>query len=308
MDPINILERGKVKRFFRARKKVIHSSVVSHITQRAAGKDPSFLENDDYLHMLGLLKEISGKHALTLLSFCLMPNHVHLLLKTGEKNLDQAMRDLFSRYAVWFNKKYERIGHLFGGPYRQAVCLDDAYLLAISFYIHLNPVRAGLEENPVKYRWSSVGLFCNKEAPAAFVKPDFILRLLSEDISESKQRYVEILNRGVELEIGHVLEQQDAVEKFRSELINLFPNLLKRAIKIKPDKTISGIELLSLDELEKQTQAIKNAGPCRRPEAVKAKRFLIEQLIARGYKRSEIAQKLEISPKTIFNIIKSKQK
>ena len=90
--------------------------------------------------MLGLLKEISGKHALTVLSFCLMPNHVHLLLKTGEKNLDQAMRDLFSRYATWFNRKYERKGHLFGGPYRQAVCLDDAYLLAVSIYIHLNPV------------------------------------------------------------------------------------------------------------------------------------------------------------------------
>lgn len=132
------------------------------------------------------------------------------------------MRDLFSRYAAWFNKKYERKGHLFGGPYRQAVCLDDAYLLAVSIYIHLNPVRANLEENPLQYRWSSAGLYCKQDAPAAFVKPDFILRTMSEDIAESKKRYVEILNKGVELEIGHVLEQEDAIETFRSELIKFF--------------------------------------------------------------------------------------
>ena len=86
MDPIDILAQGKMKRFFRSKRKLIHSHIVSHITQRAAGKEPSFLENDDYLRMLGLLKEISGKYALTVLSFCLMPNHVHLLLRTGDKN------------------------------------------------------------------------------------------------------------------------------------------------------------------------------------------------------------------------------
>jgi len=188
LDPINIIAKGKIKRFFRAKRKLIYPHIVSHITQRAAGKEPSFLEDDDYLHMLGLLKEISEKQSLTVLSFCLMPNHVHLLLKTGEKNLDQAMRNLFSRYATWFNRKYERKGHLFGGPYRQAVCFDDAYLLAVSIYIHLNPVRARLEEDPAKYRWSSVKLYCRNDASAAFVKPDFILKLLSDDISESKQR------------------------------------------------------------------------------------------------------------------------
>jgi len=308
MDPINILAQGKVKRFFRAKRKLIHSHIVSHITQRAAGKEPSFLENDDYLHMIGLLKEISGKYELTVLSFCLMPNHIHLLLKTGEKNLDQAMRDLFSRYAVWFNRKYERKGHLFGGPYRQAVCLDDAYLLAVSIYIHLNPVRAKLEENPLKYRWSSAGLFCRQDAPAAFIKPDFILKLLANDPAESKKRYSEILNKGVELEIGHVLEQEDAIETFRSELIKFFPKLFSRANQKKPVDAISGIELLSIEDLEKETEAIKNAGSSRRPDTMKAKRFLIEQLIARGYKRSEIAQKLEVSLKTVFNISKSNQK
>jgi putative transposase len=305
MDPIDIAAQRKIKRFFRAKHKLIHPHIVSHITQRAAGKEPSFIEDDDYLHMLSLLKDISEKHALEILSFCLMPNHVHLLLKPREKNLDQAMRNLFSRYAAWFNRKYERKGHLFGGPYRQAICLDYAYLIAASIYIHLNPVKAKLNENPLYYRWSSASLYCKQDAPAAFVNPDFILRLLSEDIPESKRIYLKTLNKGIDLDVGRVLEEEDAIEKFRSNLIKIFPNLFHRANKKKPVVTISGQDLLSLEELEKQSELIKKSDIIRRPETKKARKFLIEQLVARGYKHSEIAEKLAISPKTIYNIMKS---
>lgn len=305
MDPIDIIAQRKVKRFFRAKHKLINPNIISHITQRAAGKEPSFIEDDDYLQMLSLLKGISEKHALEILSFCIMPNHVHLLLKPRDKNLDQAMRNLFSRYAAWFNRKYERKGHLFGGPYRQAVCLDYAYLIAVSVYIHLNPVKAKLNENPLNYRWSSASLYCKQDAPAAFVTPDFILKLLSEDVSESKKIYLETLIKGIDLDIGRVFEEEDAIEKFRSNLIKIFPTLFNRANKKKPAVKISGQDLLSLGELEKQSELIKKTGVTRRPETQKARKFLIEQLLARGYKHFEIAEKLSISPKTIYNIMKS---
>jgi putative transposase len=305
MDPIDIIAQKKIKRFFRAKHKLIHPNIVSHITQRAAGKEPSFLEDDDYLFMLSLLKEISEKYALEMLSFCLMPNHIHLLLKTREKNLDQAMQNLFSRYAARFNRKYERKGHLFGGPYRQAVCLDYAYLIAVSVYIHLNPVRSKLSENPLEYRWSSVSLYCNQDAPAAFVNPDFVLRLLSEDIFESKAIYLNTLNKAIELDSGLVLEEKDAIEKFRSGLIKMFPNLFRLANKKKPLVKISGQDIVSLEELEKQSELVRKEADINKPQTRKARKFLIEQLVSRGYKHSEIADKLAISPKTIYNIMKS---
>ena len=137
---MDIYTSGKISRFFRATKKIKTANLISHITQRAAGREPLFIEDNDYLFLLWLLKEVSEVHNIEFLAFCLMPNHIHLLLRPREQNLYDAMRDLFSRYATRFNKKYERKGHLFGGPYRQAICLEDAYLLAASLYIHKNPV------------------------------------------------------------------------------------------------------------------------------------------------------------------------
>ena len=125
---MDVIEKVNIKRFFRATRKLAVPGLVSHITQRAAGKEPLFIEDGDYLYMLGLSKEIAQKYSLNIYTFCLMPNHVHLLLSPTQENLYDAMRDLFSRYASRFNRKYERKGHLFGGPYRQAVCFDNGYL------------------------------------------------------------------------------------------------------------------------------------------------------------------------------------
>ncbi len=212
---LDSIGQAKIKRHFRAKRKLKTPDIVSHITQRAAGKEPLFLEDKDYRYMLWLLKEVARKYSLTLYAFCLMPNHVHLLLSPKEENLDDAMRDLFSRYARMFNRKYERKGHLFGGPYRQAVCLDDIYLLTASLYIHLNAVRAGLVNAPLSYRWSSCGLYTEADAPKAFVTPDFILDLLSGDKSEKKERYRHLLQHGGQLNMEEVMEEKDAIERFR---------------------------------------------------------------------------------------------
>jgi len=241
---IDISEYGKLKRYFRAKRKLNLPDFISHITQRAAGREPLFLEEDDYLYMIGLLADISSSYSLNVYAFCLMPDHIHVLLSPTETNLYDAMRDLYSRYAMRFNRKYERKGHLFAGPYRQAVCLDDSYLLTASLYIHLNPARAGIVPDPFSYQWSSVQLYTDAKAPDAFVDPRFVLDLLSQDPAESKRQYTVLIE---------------------------------------------------------EVKALASADPQSR----KAKRFLIEQLISRGFKRHEIADRLGISRKTVYNILKS---
>ncbi len=149
MNVSTATEETDVKRFFRARQKLIEPGFVSHITQRAAGKEALFIEDEDYLSFLSLLKKVVSRFSIACYAFCLMPNHVHLMFCPRENNLDKAMRYLFSGYATGFNRKYQRRGHLFGGPYRQAVCLDETYLLSASVYIHLNPVRAEISRQAI---------------------------------------------------------------------------------------------------------------------------------------------------------------
>ena len=88
MDPLELIRQGKIKRYFRATRKLNIPDMVSHITQRAAGKEPLFLENGDYLFMLALLKEIANNYTLRIYAFCLMQNHIHILLSPEEANLE----------------------------------------------------------------------------------------------------------------------------------------------------------------------------------------------------------------------------
>jgi putative transposase len=305
MDPIDLIAQGKIQRYFRSSRKLNVPNFVCHITQRAVAKELLFIEDSDYLYMIWLFKEIATKYSLRIFTFCLMPNHIHLLLSPKDANLYDAMRDLFSRYAVRFNKKYERKGHLFSGPYRQSICMDDSYLLAASVYIHSNPVRANLVADPLDYSWSSCHLYCNDDAPESFLDTSFVLKLLAKNDFESKKNYRLLLKQGCDLGAGNLMEEEDAIERFCSSLCSVFAGIFKRAEKKKLVAAALGTELLGLGELERRVEDIRKRGMERTPETRKAKKFLIEQLIARGFNRKEIAERLGVSRKTVYNILKS---
>ncbi len=308
MDVADLIEKGKIKRVFRARRKWNIPNLFYHITQRAAGKEPLFIEDDDYVAMLGFMKEACARHEIEIHAFCLMPNHIHLLLRPLQRNLSEFMRNMLSRYAARFNRKYERKGHLFGGPYRQAVCLEDAYVLAVSLYIHLNPVRAGLVSDPVKYRWATTRLYCEGSTRKSFVKTSAVLGLISSKDGkarkEQRKRYRDILRKASDLEIGEVMEQEGVIENFLTHLRGVIPSSLGSFFKINKFPAEIGINLISIEELDEKIKEIREDPMGKRPETLKARRFLIEQLIARGYKREEIAQRLGMSRKTIYNILR----
>ncbi len=308
MDPIELIEKGMIKRFFRSRRKLNSPGLVHHITQRAAGKEPLFLEKDDYMAMLVLMKNILSAQKIDLYAFCLMPNHIHMLLSTRERNLPESMRKLFSAYASRFNRKYERKGHLFGGPYRQAVCLDDAYVLAVSLYIHLNPVRAGIVKDAVRFRWSSTGLYIREPKTKSFINPDPVLGLLvdaGKSIRGARSLYMELLRRGSGIKLKEVLEVADAIEDFLSRLWKVAPFLMDKVLRKKSFSESLGVDLASLGELESMIEKVKRNKGIRDPQAREAKKYLIEQLLARGYQKKEIAERLGMSRKTVYNICKS---
>jgi putative transposase len=128
-----------------------------HVTARGNAQDVIFRDDLDYLGFIrGLAEEVS-RHEWLCHSFCLMPNHYHLLLETPKPNVGVGMHRLNGSYARRFNARHGRAGHLFQGPYHAQVLQRDEHLLEVCRYIALNPVRGGLCTDPAAWRWSSHG-------------------------------------------------------------------------------------------------------------------------------------------------------
>jgi putative transposase len=289
-DIIDLIERGKVKRYFRARNKCCFEGAISHITQHASGTEPLFLEDADYLYMLHLMKEVLYKFKCKALSFALMPNHIHLLLKFFESNMSDAMRVLLQRYAQYFNKKYQRRGHVFSGAYRSALCFDDSYLLAASLYTHINPVKKGLVENSIDYKWSSAALFLNMIEKETFVDYEFILGMLDDDICRAKIRYKDLLGKIDINKISNAFEQPDALDT------------MVRILKTIDKKWCADHSFSDDCDIEERIMQLNKKGRFFNPQEIKARMFLIEQLKSRGFNISEIAGKLNLTRQTIYKL------
>lgn len=128
-----------------------------HIIHRGHNRQPVFLSDDDYLYYLNNLTEWKTKLRCRLYAYCLMADHVHLILDPGENvgNLALLMKRIAGRQTRYVNKMEKRTGTLWEGRYKSSPVSVEDYLLACCRYVELNPVRAGLVEHPVSYRWSS---------------------------------------------------------------------------------------------------------------------------------------------------------
>ncbi|HXM80347.1 MAG TPA: transposase [Burkholderiales bacterium] len=127
-----------------------------HVIQRGNNRSACFVTDSDRLLYLLHLRELSKKFSCAVHAYCLMPNHVHLLLTPGDAQACAAlMRELGQRYVQYFNRRYKRTGTLWEGRFRSCVTESASYVLACYRYIELNPVRACIVGRPDDYLWSS---------------------------------------------------------------------------------------------------------------------------------------------------------
>lgn len=125
-----------------------------HIMVRGIGKQILFEQPEDYNYYLEKLKRFSVETEIKIICYCLMDNHVHLLIYDENRNVSTFMRKLGTSYAIYFNEKYERVGHLFQGRFKSENIDSEIQLLATFRYILKNPVNAGICRT-CAYRWSS---------------------------------------------------------------------------------------------------------------------------------------------------------
>ena len=135
--------------------RIVSSSNIYHIMMRGINRQNIFEEEEDrqcFMRLLAQCRKISG---FRLYAFVLMSNHVHFLMEPEGESLDAAIKRIGTRYAMWFNKKYQRVGHLFQDRYRSEPVDNDAYLVTVLRYILQNPVKGGLANHPGAWKWSS---------------------------------------------------------------------------------------------------------------------------------------------------------
>jgi putative transposase len=127
-----------------------------HVIQRGNNRSPIFQAQEDFLFFLESLRSATLRHDCQIHAYVFMTNHVHLLMTPrGATSMGMAMRSVGLRYAYYFNRKHARTGSLFEGRYRSTVIDGERYLFSCYRYIEENPVRAGLTNEPSRYRWSS---------------------------------------------------------------------------------------------------------------------------------------------------------
>ena len=130
-------------------------SNIYHVMMRGVNRQPIFEDDRDRLHFMSVLKECKEISGFRLHAFCLMPNHLHFLIEPAGEPLDLVFRRIGIRYAVWYNRKHQRAGHLFQDRFRSENVENDLYYMTVLRYILQNPMKAGLEPRLGTYRWSS---------------------------------------------------------------------------------------------------------------------------------------------------------
>ena len=150
--------------------RIVVPGVPFHLIQRGNNRTDCFASEGDYRFYLANLYEQARQHGCLIHAYCLMTNHVHLLVTpTKPDSLGQMMKGVGQRYVPYFNRTYGRSGTLWEGRFRSCLMEDEAYVLACYRYIELNPVRAGMVDSPAQYRWSSYHFNAHGDANALCV-------------------------------------------------------------------------------------------------------------------------------------------
>ena len=142
------------------------STGIYHVMIRGINRQDIFEEPEDYWMMIRILSGMEEKlaedlktriHCSNIYAYCLMPNHVHLLVQEQEWDIGTIVKSIAASYVMFYNRKYGRVGHLFQERFKSEPCNDDEYFLTLLRYIHQNPVKVGLTKTAKDYQYSSWG-------------------------------------------------------------------------------------------------------------------------------------------------------
>jgi len=307
-----------------------------HIMGRGIERTRIFRTNQDREDFLKRLADLSMAGELIVYAWSLMPNHFHLLLRTGRQSISRSMRRLLTGYVVNFNLRHKRYGHLFQNRYKSIICEDDPYLLELTRYIHLNPLRAGIVgslEELRNYRWTGHAAIMGR------VKRDWQdIRAIKAYFGKGRravEKYEQYVREGASLGKRPELVGGGLIRSLGgwSQVLSL----RRRDIKVASDERILGRDefiqklMSEAEEREKDTLRMGREVPdlltlakriirgegieeselrsgARKKEVVKGRRLFCQLAIGRmGYPGAEVARFLGVTTSSVNRLAVSEE-
>ena len=212
-----------------------------HLTSRGDGQEDIYLDDEDREGFLALMGQVCQRFNWTVYAYCLMSNHYHFVVETPEGNLSRGMRHLNGVYTQRFNRGHGRVGHVFQGRYKAIVVQKEAYLLELSRYVVLNPVRARMVRTAGDWPWSSYGAMTGKGPVPEWLDRDWLLGQFGRRRSRAVKAYIHFVREWVgggspwgEVQHQAFLGDERFVQRFRGakqpELLSEVPKAQRRGL------------------------------------------------------------------------------
>jgi len=182
------------------RSRIDAPGALHHIMVRGIDRQDIFRDQKDYITLINRLCELLLETKTSCYAWALIPNHFHLLLKTGNVPISNLMRRLLTGYAVYFNRRHKRCGHLFQNRYKSILCQEDAYLLELVRYIHLNPLRAKLVKEYKKlavYPYCGHGVIMGRRK-IEWQDKEYVLGMFDNKGGGARSEYSRFVRKGIE--------------------------------------------------------------------------------------------------------------
>ncbi len=238
-----VIEVKKMAR--KAREK--SSSGIYHIMIRGINRQDLFEDDEDRQRFIATLALYKEKSEYRIFGYCLMSNHVHLILKEEKEPISIVMKRISSSYVFYYNSKYDRCGHLFQERFKSEAIENDSYFLTVLRYVHQNPVKANMVKNLKEYKWSSYNEYVNI---SKITDTDFALKMFSEDKAYAINRFISFNN-----------EQNDdkCLEYMENKRINDTEarEIIEDIVKIKNISAIQSFEKEKRDEVIKKIKEVE---------------------------------------------------
>ena len=176
-----------------------YAGAIYHVTSRGDRQEPIYDNDKDRLRWLDIIAKVCDRFNWRVHAYCLMDNHYHLIVETIEGNLSKGMRQLNGVYTQYYNRQHNRVGHVFQGRYKAIHVDKEAYLLELTRYVVLNPLRAGMVKKVSNWPWSSYSAMVGNIPAPGWLETDWLLTQFGKQRKRARAKYVDFVRDGIGL-------------------------------------------------------------------------------------------------------------